>query len=79
MTHLDPIAIRQFHGLVKNFQFRGGTIVMACNRTGEIPALCDEVAFMHQGNILQTAKIAGLNIDIADMFINLVNNKSKSV
>jgi ABC-2 type transport system ATP-binding protein len=77
MTHLDPIAIKQFHALVKNFQFQGGTILMACNRTGEIPALCDEVAFMHQGSILQTTRISGLNINVADMFMNLVNNKPK--
>jgi ABC-type multidrug transport system ATPase subunit len=78
MTHLDPIAIKQFHALVKNFQFQGGTILMACNSTGEIPALCDEVAFMHQGRILQITRISGPNIDVAEMFMNLVNNKSKN-
>jgi ABC-type multidrug transport system ATPase subunit len=76
MTHLDPIAIKQFHALVKNFQFRGGTVVMACNRTCDIPALCDEVVFMHEGRILQTVRMAGLKIDITDMFVDLINKRN---
>ncbi len=57
LTHLDPVAARQFHTLIKNFRLQGGTILMACNHTAEVPALCDEVAFMHEGRILQTVKI----------------------
>ncbi len=78
MTHLDPVAVRQFHALVKNFQFQGGTIIMACNRTSELPALCDEVAFMHQGRILQTMRIAGLQVNVSDLFLDLINKKTKN-
>jgi ABC-2 type transport system ATP-binding protein len=72
LNHLDPIATRQFHSLAKNFQAQGGTIVMACNRTEEIPALCDEVAFMHRGKILETVKLAGLRINISEVFAELI-------
>lgn len=78
LTHLDPVAVKQFHSMVKNFQFQGGTIVMACNRTEDIPDLCDEVVFMHQGRILQTLKIAGLKIDIAKTFIELIEKYSSN-
>jgi ABC-2 type transport system ATP-binding protein len=78
MTHLDPVAIKQFHAMVKNFQFQGGTVVMACNRTGELPALCDEIAFMHQGRILQTMSIAGLHVNVADLFLDLLNNNNNA-
>jgi ABC-2 type transport system ATP-binding protein len=77
MTHLDPVAVRQFHALVKNFQFQGGTIVMACNNTSELPALCDNIAFMHEGKILKTMNISGLQINVADLFLELVDKKSK--
>jgi ABC-2 type transport system ATP-binding protein len=72
MTHLDPVAVRQFHALAKSFQLQGGTIVMACNRTEDIPDLCDEVAFMHRGTILQTIKLTGLRIDIGETFVELI-------
>lgn len=70
-NHLDPIAVGQFENLVKSFKSQGGTIIMACNRTTEIPALCDEVAFMHRGKILETMKLEGRDIDIAEIFVKL--------
>jgi|WetSurSiteA1Bulk_404760.scaffolds.fasta_scaffold04218_2 ABC-2 type transport system ATP-binding protein len=72
LNHLDPIAAGQFQRLAKDFRFQGGTIAMACNRTADIPALCDEVAFMHQGRILQITKLAGLERDISEMFMELI-------
>jgi ABC-2 type transport system ATP-binding protein len=72
MTYLDPVAVRQFHAMVKSFQLQGGTIVMACNRTEDIPDLCDVVAFMDRGRILQTIKLAGLGINIAETFVELI-------
>jgi ABC-2 type transport system ATP-binding protein len=73
MTHLDPVAVRQFHKMVKCFQLKGGTIIMACNRTEDIPDLCDDVAFMHQGRILRSMKLEGCKIDIAQTLIELTD------
>jgi len=73
LTHLDPLAVRQFHGLVKQFRLQGGTIVMACNSSRDVPDLCDDVAFMHQGRIMQTIALAGRTIDIAETFIKLID------
>jgi ABC-2 type transport system ATP-binding protein len=76
-NHLDPIAARQFRNLAKNFQAQGGTIVMACNQTAEIPGLCDEVAFMHRGKILETIQLSESRIDISDLFIDLVRRNGE--
>lgn len=74
-NHLDPIAIGQFEDLVQNFKAQGGTVIMACNRTTEIPALCDEVAFMHHGRILETMKLEGMRVNISEIFVDLIKGK----
>jgi ABC-2 type transport system ATP-binding protein len=76
LSHLDPLAVRQFHALVKTFLFQGGTIVMACNRTADVADLCNDVAFMHQGRIVQTMNLSGLTIDIADAFMKLMDDSN---
>lgn len=77
LTCLDPIAARQFELLIRNFKLQNGTVLMACNNVAEISVLCDEVAFMHQGKILQTTKIPGSGADIAEMFIKLLEGKPR--
>jgi ABC-2 type transport system ATP-binding protein len=72
LNHLDPIAARQFQTLIRNFQAQGGSVVMACNRTEEIPSLCDQVAFMHRGKIRETIKLSGCSINISESFVELV-------
>jgi ABC-2 type transport system ATP-binding protein len=76
LNHLDPIAAVRFHQLIKNFQVQGGTVVMACNRTSDVAALCDEVAFMHQGRLLKTVRTEGLDADLAEVFRRLVEQNS---
>jgi ABC-2 type transport system ATP-binding protein len=76
LNHLDPIAAKQFQSLVQNFQAQGGSIVMACNRTEEISALCDEVAFMHRGKILETIRLSGRGINISESFVELIKRYS---
>ncbi len=72
LNHLDPIAAGQFQNMVKRFQAQGGSIVMACNRVEDIPALCDDVAFMHRGRILETLPLLGQGVNISEYFIELV-------
>jgi len=75
LTHLDPIAVIQFHALVKEYRAGGGTVVMACNRASDIAALCDQVAFMHRGRILRRMQLERPDIDIYGILKELVENE----
>jgi ABC-2 type transport system ATP-binding protein len=68
LSHLDPIATSQFQQTIKGFCARGGTVVMACNRIAEAAAMCDELAFVHQGRILETIRTDDPAADPAEIF-----------
>jgi ABC-2 type transport system ATP-binding protein len=76
LTHLDPIAVGRFKKLIEDFRLQGGTVVMACNQISEIRSLCDEVAFMHQGRILQIVKLGEFDTDLREALVELVARQS---
>ena len=51
-TGLDPDARQRFWSLVQSIQAQGKTIVLTTHYMEEARVLCDELLFMHQGNIL---------------------------
>ena len=75
LTHLDPIASARFHPMIRDFQLQGGTVVMACNRAAEVATLCDEIAFFHQGRLLEIAKTDGL--DVIGVLQKLIGNGTR--
>jgi len=74
LTHLDPIAADRFHGLVREYQARGGTVLMACNRASDIAALCGRVTFMHAGRILKQMTLEQPDIDVRGILRDLIEN-----
>ena len=51
-TGLDPDARQRFWSLIQAIQAQGKTIVLTTHYMEEARVLCDELLFMHQGNIL---------------------------
>ncbi len=51
-TGLDPDARQRFWHLIESIQAEGKTIVLTTHYMEEARVLCDELVFMHQGNIL---------------------------
>jgi len=76
LTHLDPIAAAQFQSLVRDYRDRGGTIIMACNRSSDIATLSDQAVFMHQGRILKHIKPVQPGIDVYAILQELVEGNA---
>jgi len=55
-TGLDPDARQRFWHLIRSIQAEGKTIVITTHYMEEARVLCDELMFMHQGNILAQGK-----------------------
>lgn len=51
-TGLDPDARQRFWALIESIQAEGKTIVLTTHYMEEARVLCDELLFMHHGNIL---------------------------
>jgi len=51
-TGLDPDARQRFWSLIESIQAEGKTIVLTTHYMEEARVLCDELLFMHKGNIL---------------------------
>jgi ABC-2 type transport system ATP-binding protein len=49
---MDPIAARQFRGLVRDLRKEGKTILMTTHDMAEAEALCDRVALIDHGRVL---------------------------
>jgi ABC-2 type transport system ATP-binding protein len=59
-TGLDPAARRELHGLVKGMRAGGGSVLLSTHDLAEAAALCDRVAILDRGRILEVAKPDGL-------------------
>lgn len=52
---LDPVAAREFRGLVDELRAGGATILITTHDLAEAEAVCDRVSFIDGGNLLVTA------------------------
>jgi ABC-2 type transport system ATP-binding protein len=67
MSHLDPEARARCREELLRFRSRGGTALIACNRTEDINDLCDSVAVLHEGRLLKVIKV-GENTELPELF-----------
>jgi ABC-2 type transport system ATP-binding protein len=63
-TGLDPQARRNMWEMIKNLQARGKTIVLTTHYMDEAEALCDRIAIMDGGKILQINTVKGFIEDL---------------
>jgi ABC-2 type transport system ATP-binding protein len=61
----DPLVQEQFAGLIKSFKKTGGTVFMSSHILSEVQQLCDRVAFIKDGKIIDTTTIEGLTANAA--------------
>lgn len=57
---LDPLLRATFHELLKNYRASSGTVLLSSHDLNEVEELCDKVAIIHKGKIIQNTTIAGL-------------------
>jgi len=56
-TGLDPLMQNQFYEIVKERTRRGKTVFMSSHILSEVQAICDRVAFMKQGRLVEIVDI----------------------
>ncbi|MGD0310575.1 MAG: ABC transporter ATP-binding protein [Acidobacteriota bacterium] len=78
MNDLDPFAAARCADAIKEMRSRGGTVVMASNRTADLQVLCDEVGFLHKGRLLQVMKVEGLSMNLLEILTSLLAQQEGS-
>jgi ABC-2 type transport system ATP-binding protein len=56
----DPLVQEQFASIIRDFKAKGGTVFMSSHILSEVQQLCDRVAFIKDGQIIDTTTIQGL-------------------
>ena len=57
---LDPLIQKQFRDLMAEYREAGGTVFISSHVLSEVQSLCDRVAFIREGEIVDTGKLADL-------------------
>jgi ABC-2 type transport system ATP-binding protein len=61
----DPLVQEQFAELIVAFKHDGGTVFMSSHILSEVQQLCDRVAFIKDGQIIDTTTVEGLTAQAA--------------
>jgi ABC-2 type transport system ATP-binding protein len=61
----DPLVQEQFAELIIAFKNAGGTVFMSSHILSEVQQLCDRVAFIKDGQIIDTTSVEGLTANAA--------------
>lgn len=61
----DPLIQEQFIRLIQQFKAKGGTVFMSSHILSEVQHVCDRVAFIKDGSIVATKKVADLEVSTA--------------
>jgi ABC-2 type transport system ATP-binding protein len=61
----DPLVQEQFASLIRDFKHGGGTVFMSSHILSEVQGLCDRVAFIKDGRIINVTSVAGLTENAA--------------
>lgn len=56
-TGLDPLIQNQFYSLVRDLKKRGRTIFMSSHILSEVQIICDKVAFMKEGKVVEIVDV----------------------
>ena len=57
---LDPLIQKQFRDLMRDYQKDGGTVFISSHVLTEVQTLCDRVAFIREGKIIDTGTLTDL-------------------
>ena len=80
---LDVSAIRDVHEFIKTCKKDGKTIVFSSHTMSEVEKLCDRIAIIHKGELVEKGEIEELKKkyscdNLEDIFIRLVGGKNES-
>ena len=75
---LDPSTTKAIHSILLDLNKQGTTIFLTTHRMEEADQLCDRIAFLNQGHIIESGKPEELKIKYAkDKMVAVFKNKGK--
>lgn len=80
---LDVSAIRVVHDFIRELKADGKTIIFSSHTMSEVEALCDRVAIMHKGTIVEIGTLEEIRAKhngekIEDIFMKLVGDENEA-
>ena len=64
LNGLDPLAQRAFSNLLKNLAKKGVAVVISSHQVADLESLVDEIALLHQGQLLIEGSLAKVRKDL---------------
>ena len=64
LNGLDPLAQRAFSNLLKNLAKKGVAVVISSHQVADLESLVDEIALLHQGQLLIEGSLAKVRNDL---------------
>jgi ABC-2 type transport system ATP-binding protein len=83
-TGLDPLARIQMRSVIQDFQKSGKTVFFSSHELSEIETICDEVAIIHQGVIVQEGPLKdllaqkGRDMTLEQYFLRVIGSDIKT-
>ncbi|SCZ05597.1 ABC transporter ATP-binding protein [Alkaliphilus peptidifermentans] len=78
---LDVTAARLIHKFIETCKEEGKTVIFSSHSMAEVEKLCDRVAIIHKGTIIETGTLNELkekyNMEMEDIFVELVGEKNE--
>ncbi len=78
---LDITAVRTIHGFIGECREEGKTVVFSSHSMAEVEKLCERIAIIHKGVIVETGLIESLktkyNKNLEDLFVELVGGSNE--
>lgn len=76
---LDISAIRVVHDFIRELRTQGKTIIFSSHTMSEVEALCDRIAIMHKGKLVEIGTLSEIrekyqNENIEEIFMKLVGD-----
>ena len=80
---LDVSAIKEVHDFIKICKNEGKTIVFSSHTMSEVEKLCDKIAIINKGELIEKGKVEDIkqkygSDSLEDIFIKLVGDKNES-
>lgn len=74
---LDPLGARDMRNYIISLRAQGRTVFLCSHLLSEVERMCDRVAILHQGRLLQVLRIKELTGPLEDHFVQLVEEAEK--
>jgi ABC-2 type transport system ATP-binding protein len=73
---LDPLGARDIRNLIMGLRKEGKTVFLCSHLLDEVQRMCDRVAILHRGRLLEVIEVKSLTQPLEEVFVNLVEGQA---